>query len=170
MAAKILPIETLRRLFRYETETGNVYWIAQGKGRIKKKAAGTIVKAGYIGIMIDGKRHYAHRIAWALHYGNHPVDQLDHINGIKTDNRIVNLRQATNLQNGKNVKLNTKNTTGVKGVYLCKDTGKWRASIKVDNKKICLGRYINLEKARLARINAEIKYFGQWRRQDENLC
>jgi hypothetical protein len=105
MAAKILPIETLQRLFRYEPETGNVYWIAEGKGRIKKKAAGTVVKAGYIGIMIDGKRYYAHRIAWALHHGEHPVDQLDHINGIKIDNRIVNLREATNSQNGKNLSL-----------------------------------------------------------------
>ena len=144
MAAKILPIETLQRLFRYEHETGNVYWIAEGKGRIKKKAAGTVVKAGYIGIMIDGKRYYAHRIAWALHHGKHPIDQLDHINGIKTDNRIVNLRQASNLQNGKNIKTKRNNTSGHSGVVFCKQTGKWRVMIKVNSKSIHFGRYENL--------------------------
>lgn len=169
MAAKILPIETLQRLFRYEPETGNVYWVAEGKGRIKKKAAGTVVKAGYIGIMIDGKRYYAHRIAWALHHGKHPIDQLDHINGIKTDNRIVNLRQASNLQNGKNIKTKRNNTSGYSGVVFCKQTGKWRVMIKVNSKSIHFGRYKNLYDAVAIRKKAEIQYFGEWRRHDENL-
>jgi len=169
MAAKILPIEMLQRLFRYEQETGNVYWIAEGRGRIKKKAAGTIVRAGYIGIMIDGKRHYAHRIAWALHHGKHPVDQLDHINGIKTDNRIANLRQANNLQNGKNVKIKNNNTSGFPGVVLCKQTSKWRVMIKVNKKTIYFGRYKNLDDAIAIRKHAEKQYFGEWTRHHENL-
>lgn len=168
MAAKILPIETLQRLFRYEQETGNVYWIAEGKGRIKKKAAGTVVKAGYIGIMIDGKRYYAHRIAWALHHGKHPTDQLDHINGIKTDNRIVNLREATNSQNGKNLSLNKNNKTGYSGV--CFKSNAWTAYIKVDYTNLYLGRFAKKEDAIAARLKAEQEFYGEWKRtRHENL-
>lgn len=168
MAAKILPIETLQRLFRYESETGNVYWIAEGKGRIKKKSAGTVVKAGYIGIMIDGKRHYAHRIAWALHHGKHPMDQLDHINGIKTDNRIVNLREATNLQNGKNLSLNKNNKTGYSGIYF--KANAWTAYIKVNYTNLYLGRFAKKEDAVAARLKAEHKFYGEWKRiRHENL-
>lgn len=171
MAAKILPLEQLRELFRYDSESGHLYWIAPGKGRIKKKPAGTLVRAGYIGVMIDGKRHYVHRIAWALHHGSHPVDQLDHINGIKTDNRIVNLREATNAQNGKNLSLSKLNTSGYAGVTFDKHNNKWRASIRCNNKIIHLGRYQSFDDAIKVRQQAESQFFGEWKRtRHENLC
>jgi hypothetical protein len=162
MAPKILPIEQLQRLFRYDPDTGHLHWVAIGKGRIKKKPAGTIVKAGYIGVMIDGKRHYVHRIAWALHHGKHPDDQLDHINGIKTDNRICNLREATNTQNGKNIKLKSNNKTGHPGVHF--KANAWAVSIKVNHRQIYLGRYKEKQQAIDARSNAEKLYYGEWTR------
>jgi hypothetical protein len=164
MAPKILPIEQLQRLFRYDPDTGHLHWVATGKGRIKKKPAGTIVKAGYIGVMIDGKRHYVHRIAWALHHGKHPDDQLDHINGIKTDNRICNLREATNAQNGKNLPLMRNNTSGYSGVSFDKKNNKWRASIRVNGKIMHFGRYELKEQAIQVRKQAEDKFFGEWKR------
>jgi len=169
MAAKILPIETLQQLFRYDPDTGNIYWISQGRGKIKKKPAGTIVKAGYVGILIDGKRYYAHRIAWALHHGKHPELHLDHINGVKTDNRIANLREANDMQNARNAKKPINNTSGYAGVSYCKCTNKWRASIKVNRKVIYFGRFQDIKEAVRARKEAEIRYFGEWRKQDENL-
>jgi hypothetical protein len=159
-----MDIQEIRNLFRYEPETGNIYWIAFGKGRIKKKAAGTVTKSGYVGILINGDRYYAHRLAWALHHGAWPEDQIDHINGIKTDNRISNLRMATNSQNGKNYGFNKSNTSGVKGVSWCKQTQKWRACIKINGKAINKGRFDNKNDAITARQNAEIEYFGEWRR------
>jgi len=169
MAAKILPIETLQRLFRYDPESGNIYWIVVGKGKTKKKPAGTVVQAGYIGILIDGKRYYAHRIAWALHHGRHPELHLDHINGIKTDNRIANLREANDMQNARNSKKPVNNTSGYTGVSYCKLTNKWRVLIKVNRKSISFGRHACIEDAVKARKEAEIRYFGEWRKQDENL-
>jgi hypothetical protein len=154
----------LKTLLRYDPETGLIYWIAKGKGKIKKKPAGTLLQTGYIGICIGLKRFQAHRIAWALHYGFWPKDQIDHINGIKTDNRFCNLREATNSQNGKNLGLSKANSSGNKGVCFEKYTNRWRATIRVNGKTISLGRFHNIEQAVLQRKIAEQKYFKEWNR------
>ena len=160
----MIDIQELKELLRYDLETGQVHWIAPGKGRIKKKGAGAVTSTGYVGILIYGKRYYAHRIAWALHYGSWPDQQIDHVNGTKTDNRICNLRLATNAENGKNYGANKLNTSGVKGVSWCKSTQKWRALIKVNGKSLCRGRYADKNAAIAARQMAEIEHFGEWRR------
>lgn len=159
-----MNIDELKSLLSYEPDTGVIRWIAKGKGRIKKKEAGTLLHSGYAGIAIGPKRWQSHRIAWALHYGEWPKDQIDHINGIRTDNRICNLREASNAQNGKNLGLSKANTSGHKGVCFDKQTGKWRAIIKVNFKLISLGRYANLQDAINARVAAEQQYFGEWNR------
>jgi hypothetical protein len=163
-------LDVLRSLFRYNPETGDIFWISPGKGKIKKKAAGTQELSGYKGIVINGKRIRAHIIAWALYHNRWPADQLDHINGIKNDNRIANLREATNRQNGKNLKIKSNNTSGTTGVGYDKINDKWRATIKVDGRQISLGRFVKIEDAIRARKHAEIKYFGEWRRKVEDSC
>lgn len=159
-----MNIDVLKSLLRYEPDTGLIYWVAKGKGMIKKKSAGTLLHSGYLGICIGPKRWQAHRIAWALHTGEWPKDQIDHINGIKTDNRACNLREATNSQNGKNLKLSKANTSGHKGVCFDKQTGKWRATIRVDGKSISIGRFDSIENAAKARKLAEQQYFKEWNR------
>lgn len=159
-----MNIDVLKSLLRYEPDTGLIYWIAKGKGMIKKKPAGTKLYSGYLGICIGPKRWQAHRIAWALHTGAWPKDQIDHINGIKTDNRACNLREATSSQNGKNLKLSKANKSGHKGVCFDKQTGKWRATIKVEFKTINLGRYVDKDEAIQVRKDAEKLYFKEWNR------
>lgn len=159
-----MNINELKTLFSYDPYTGVIRWIAKGKGMIKKKAAGTLLHSGYLGICIGPKRWQAHRIAWALHHGAWPKDQIDHINGIKTDNRICNLREATNSQNGKNLGLSKANKSGVKGVSFENYTQRWKASIKVENKTISLGRFNSIEDAAKARQLAEQHYFKEWNR------
>lgn len=166
MKNKYPTLDVLQSLFRYDPNTGDIFWIASGKGKIKKKAAGTQELSGYKGIVVNGKRIRAHIIAWALYHNKWPDDQLDHINGVKSDNRIANLREATNSQNGKNLKIKSNNTSGTTGVGYDKINDKWRATIKVDGKQKNLGRYLNIEDAIFVRKQAEIKYFGEWRRQD----
>jgi hypothetical protein len=161
-----MNINELKTLFRYCPDTGHIYWIAKGKGKIKKKPAGTLLKSGYIGIWITDKRHQAHRLAWALHHGKFSKDQIDHKNGIKTDNRICNLREATNSQNGKNLPSLTKaNKSGCRGVCFDKKNNKWRSYIKVDHKALSLGRFDSFEDAVIARKQAEQKYFAEWIRE-----
>lgn len=157
-------VELIQFLFSYDPETGNVYWKAKGSGRIKKKPAGTLEKSGYIGILINGQRIRAHRIAWVVQHGKWPADQIDHINGNPSDNRLSNLREATNLQNGKNCKVKKSNSSGFPGICFEKFTNKWKAYIKVNYKNISLGRYLSIDDAVLARKQAEEKYFGEWNR------
>lgn len=159
-----MNIDTLKSLLRYDPNTGLIYWIAKGKGMIKKKAAGTLLHSGYLGICIGPKRWQVHRIAWALHHGAWPKDQIDHINGVKTDNRACNLREATNSQNGKNLGLSKANLSGIKGVSFETYTGRWKATIRVDGKSISIGRFDSIEQAALARKIAEQKYFKEWNR------
>ena len=159
-----MNIDALKSLLRYEPDTGLIYWVAKGKGMIKKKAAGTKLHSGYLGICIGPKRWQAHRIAWALHTGAWPKDQIDHINGIKTDNRACNLREATNSQNGKNLKLSKANKTGVAGVCWSERYQNYRVYIKVDHKQKYLGTFKNFDDAVKVRHEAEDKYFGEWKR------
>lgn len=161
-----MKIDDLQLLFSYDLHTGNLYWRSKGRGRIKKKPAGTLLSTGYIGVVCGERRYLAHRVCWALHTGQWPDQQIDHINGIKTDNRISNLRLATNSQNGKNISRSINNTSGVCGVTYDKANKKWRALIKVDAKQIHLGRWSDFDDAIKARKLAEKKYFGDWARKD----
>jgi len=161
---QIMNIDYLKSLLRYDPEEGHLYWVAKGKGKVKKRPAGTKLYSGYIGVLIDGKRYQAHRLAWALYTGDWPTDQIDHINGCKTDNRVCNLREATNAQNGKNIKVSKANKTGFPGVSWSEWHKKYRACIKYDHKQIYLGAFEKLEDAVAARRMAEDKYFGEWKR------
>jgi hypothetical protein len=159
-----MDISRIKQLFDYVSQTGHLYWRAKGRGRVKTRPAGTILSTGYIGVVIGEKRHFAHRICWAIHFGKWPSDQIDHINGIKIDNRICNLREATNSQNGKNARIPSNNTSGVCGVTYDKVNKRWRSIIKVNGKQIHLGRWSSFEDAVVARKEAESCYFGQWAR------
>lgn len=88
---------------------------------------------------------------------------VDHINGKKLDNRRKNLRVYTRSQNSMNTGIPSNNTSGVKGVYKCKTTGRWATEIKVNGKKIWLGRFNTLDEAKEVRAKAEKKYFREFR-------
>lgn len=87
----------------------------------------------------------------------------DHINGYKNDYRKKNLRSATPQESAMNIGVRNDNTSGHKGVYIDK-YGKYEAYINKDGNRIRLGRFDKFEDACKAREDAEIKYFGEWRR------
>lgn len=99
----------------YNPETGEFHWIiAKSKIHIGKRAGG-VTERGYRKIRVDGEKYFEHRLAFYFMTGNWPSDQVDHINGIKDDNRWCNLRIANNAQNQWNSK--PYSSTGHKGVY-----------------------------------------------------
>lgn len=183
MAKKHLPdIETLRQLFRYEPETGKLYWKERTpemcshakyprrsssyfNSRFAGKEAGFVDSNGYISIELFG--HYAagHLICYYIFHGYLPSNEIDHINGNGIDNRILNLREATDSQQQINKNILKLNTSGCKGVYKYGKSGKWRARIYLNNKAYNFGCFDTIEEAIDARKKAEIEYHGDYARR-----
>jgi HNH endonuclease len=110
----------------------------------------------YISLYIDGKRYKAHRVVWLMHHGEWPKQQLDHINGDKTDNRLENLRDVScsvNAQNKRTVSI--KNTSGLLGVSWMKAANKYRAQLQVSGKPLYLGLFESKEAAHDAYLKAK---------------
>lgn len=157
-----LTKEYLEAILNYNPETGEFSWKyrpnVQGfKNGMVGKAAGYLRKDGYLSLKISGKKYQSHRLAYFFTYGVWP-ELIDHINGIRTDNRIVNLRSVTIWENAKNCKINKLNTSGILGVKYVKETNKWQSTIRVEGKSIHLGRFNTKEEAGEVRKQANIKY------------
>tara|TARA_Y100000815_G_scaffold272134_1_gene300342 strand:+ start:45 stop:605 length:561 start_codon:yes stop_codon:yes gene_type:complete len=175
MAKRPLPTpEELRQLLRYEPETGKLFWRErpvelfkddkQRKAASRAKAwntryagkeAGNRAADGYIDVRLLGIGLFqAHRICYAIAHGHWP-DICDHIDGIRDNNRITNLRSVDSSANSRNCAKNCRNSSGRGGVSWLKASRKWLAFINVNGKRIHLGHHENFEDAVSARAKAE---------------
>jgi hypothetical protein len=127
-------------------------WNAIYPGRV----AGTLTR-GYIRINVSLVFYDAHRLGWLIMYGEWP-EEIDHINGIRTDNRIENLRKATRAQNCQNLSIRKSNTSGFIGASWNKKKKKWSSSIMVNYKNKFLGYYETAQDAHRAYLAGKIKY------------
>lgn len=161
-------LEFLRLLLEYDPATGLFTWKhrptsmfsdpAHAKtwnARYAGKAAGNIGTNGYVEIQIrtgtDGRgRYYAHRLAWLFVHGVVPDGQIDHVNGLRSDNRIANLRDVSLQENRMNQRLRKTNTSGEVGVSWCAKNNKWH--VRVARKHI--GYFSNFDRAVQARDRA----------------
>jgi hypothetical protein len=156
-------IDELKALLAYDPETGIVTYRVKRYTRNAGAPAGSI-DGIYLRVGINRRDYKLHRVAWALHYGEWPSLEIDHINGVGTDNRIANLRNVTHAQNLKNCKIPKNNTTGLKGVFYCKRDKTWSAKIRVDYQTKCLGTFRTKEEAAQAYEAGSIRYHGEFRR------
>ena len=139
----------LKNILHYDQDTGVFTWAIQKSLTIKVgDVAGSLSGNGYNQIFINRKSYKAHRLAWLYVYGEFPNKFIDHINGIRNDNRIINLRNVTKSENSQNQKTaRTNNKSGFLGVSWEKKSHKWRASIRYNNKTTYIGLYETKELA-----------------------
>lgn len=157
--------QRLRELLRYEPETGRLFWkLSRRKGLTGVEAGCVSGSRRYRSIAIDGKAYQAHRIVWAMHFGEEPEGILDHINGDTFDNRVTNLRIASNAENGWNRGRPNTNASGFKGVCWHSRDKRWVAYIKANGRRRHLGNFDNPEAAHAAYTKAATALHGNFAR------
>jgi HNH endonuclease len=139
--------EEFRRLLRYDPETGEFMWIVERRSGVPAhKRAGSIHKKGYVHIVVNGRSHRAHRLAWLYMTGAWPREQIDHRNGVRSDNRWDNLRDATQSVNQQNrTRAMRTNGTGLLGAFRNGDL--FCSKIRIDGKQRYLGTFRTAEAA-----------------------
>lgn len=186
MPKDLPPPELLRKLLSYKPDTGRLFWkersadmftdgkqtaehiCANWNSRFAGKEAFTTDNGyGYRTGSIFDCTYMAHRVIWAMIHDECP-DTIDHINGVRDDNRIENLRSVSLAENLKNQKRYSRNTSGVCGVYWHKRDNKWDAQIRVGGKLMHLGLFTDFDEAVAARKKAEVEHgFHQNHGRDE---
>lgn len=163
---RAVDVEYLKSRLSYDPASGCIFWLPRPQthfknnrayqawvARFQNKQGFTAIKGkGYKVGKLDDQTLLAHRVAWALHYGEWPDGEIDHINGNPADNRIVNLRVVTPKENARNKRIDARNATGTPGVYWHKEAGKWCAGI---GKREKLGYFSDFDEAVKARKAAE---------------
>lgn len=159
----MLSFEEAYRVLRYEPDTGRFFWrVHMGRKTRAGKQAGCAGPEGRNVIRVHGRIYQAARLAWLITYREWPENDVDHINGDPTDNRLCNLRAATRGQNMANKRMHKNNTSGVKGVHLHRQTGKWRAVVRINGKNRHLGLFEDKHEAGRVYFAAAQKLFGEF--------
>lgn len=157
MSKDITQDELFEKLI-YNKNTGNFIW-AYSSGTSKAgTVAGSTGEDGYIRISINSKKYMAHRLAWLYMYGVNTILTIDHINHIRDDNRIENLREVSQQDNCKNQSIPKSNTSGVVGVFWNNQRNKWTSQMKLHGKSIHFGYFDNFDDAVSARKAGELQH------------
>lgn len=140
----------------YDPETGVFTWKLPGKGRQTEKVLGSDHGTGYLTLRILGVQQYLHRLAWFYVHGKWPDNAIDHINGVRADNRIANIRDVTRTVNNQNLQGAQENSkSGYLGVREHK--GRFHANIGVNSKSKFLGSFDTAELASEAYQQAKLE-------------
>lgn len=170
MTSELIECDILKSLLDYVPETGQLFWLTRGRdmfsddrhwkawnSRFSGREAFTADVNGYQHGSIFNVSYRAHRVAWAIFYGSWPEGDVDHINGDPKDNRICNLRTVSHIENMRNQKRRTTNTSGTMGVYWSGRLSKWVSRIAWKGKDHHIGVFDHLADAITARKEAERK-------------
>ncbi len=143
--------ESIRSYLSYCPETGKFFWVKSNSNRTTVgQVASNVNTTGYGRIRFDSVLYLAHRLAWWFYYDCWPKGQVDHINGDRTDNRIANLRLATQSQQNQN--------RNPKGVCFDKQSGKYKAQLKINGKRVLNSLHAEEAEARAAYTAAKLKH------------
>jgi len=147
-ACHLIDVDVARAWLRYDPDTG---FIEANRGSVTKSST------GYIVFRIDGRQYAAHRLAWALYHGAQPTGHIDHINGDRTDNRAVNLRDVSRTVNNQNQRVahRSNRSSGLLGASWHKRDKCWMSHISVCGKKTHLGSFKTAEAAHARYLEAK---------------
>ena len=177
MAKKNPKPELLSQVLRYDNSTGLLWWKTRSvelcrseaemlffnKQYAGKPAFRSKINSGYLQGRVLGKTILAHRLIWALKTGEYPKDMIDHINGVRDDNRWGNLRECTQSQNARNSRSRKGSTSQFVGVSWDRLNKKWIAQIYDDSgKRVRIGYYKCEIAAAYARDKAAVKHYGEF--------
>lgn len=143
--SSISDFEIFDRNFSYNPDTGKLFWKLPGKGRQLNKAVGKLNDQGYNVLMFNYRNYRVSRIAWLLSYGQWPSQNIDHINRIRSDDRLINLRDVSQSENILNCSTHWDSETGVKGV-----SRRLSGSYYVRKQGKLIGTYATIEAAQKA--------------------
>lgn len=176
--SKPIPLpsqEYITECFHYDPDTGLLTWKERPLHHFKNlqvckainntylgKTAGFLKVSGYCRVVLNKKEYNVNRIIWKYVTKEEPLKSIDHINGIKTDNRFINLREATHSQNSFNRKIDKDSSTGFKGVCFNKATGKYRSFIHVNRKQLFIGGFNSAQEAHDAYCQKALEHYGEF--------
>jgi hypothetical protein len=152
-------MDRVRAMLAYDAASGEFTWLCNRKGRGARigGTAGSKRSDGYIKVTVDGTFHYAHRLAWQFAVGPIPHGmEIDHIDHGPSNNRLSNLRLMTKQGNRKNRSRDSRNKSGVNGVYWAPHANAWCVQVRNNRKVKHIGYFKNLEAAAKARLQAEV--------------
>ncbi len=159
--AQTISLERLRGVLNYNPLTGFFTWkVATNPSIMVGAVAGSKSRQGYIKIKIDRKIYMAHRLAWFYATEKWPRLLIDHKNRNKADNRIENLREASNSDN--KCSAIVRRSGKYRGVYLYRPTGRWQARITKNNTIYNLGLFDTQEEAYTAYCTAAVRLHGEF--------
>jgi hypothetical protein len=158
-----MTLERLKELLSYDRLTGTFTWrVTKSSRALKGQVAGCLKPHGYREITIDWEVYLAHRLAWFYVNGYWPPEQIDHVNGNRSDNRIVNLREATPQNNMANKESPPRELP--RGIDL-RPSLRYRARINFRDRNIYIGTFDNLSDAVAAYQSAAQRYFGEFAKE-----
>ena len=153
---KMITQERLKELVSYNPETGVFVWISNNGMKAKAgNIAGRIGAYGYSVFSVDGRVYFAHRLAWLYINGEFPRNNIDHLNGVRDDNRIANLRDVTQQINCQNHRKQNGNKKELIGACFDKATGKYKAQIMHNGVNFHIGRFDTQEQAHMAYVETK---------------
>ena len=162
-----MTYDEVKKVLQYDPSTGVLTWLAPTSRKFKKgDVVGSHDSDGYLIVRIRGITYKQHRLAWLYMTGAWPAHQVDHANGIRDDNRWINLREATQSQNSMNAK--PKGVSGIRGVDWLNREKRWRVMIHGSGKRIIVGYFKEFQDAANAAKMAREQHHREFTLENRN--
>lgn len=160
----MLTAQRLREVLNYNPKTGEFTWLVALSKKTKIGSVAGTVRDGYINIQIDGQLNRAHRLAWLHMTGEWPKSLIDHRDLNRSNNRWINIRPASTIENNANWPMLRTNASGYRGVRWYRANKRWSAQIGVNRKSVHLGYFDTAEEAHAAYCVAAKALWGEFAR------